>query len=103
MTRWPMPRSHQLVMRLLGFEPYGHHDRFVVWWKQRGPIVMLEYIALHPVLRGTGYVRLALEDMRVFLRSRGVQLVVVIAGRHTPLWRRLGMVEDHGYLRMRID
>lgn len=97
-----MPYSHQLLMRLMGFEPFGHHERFVLWWKQRGPIAMLEYFAIHPVLRGSGYVRIATQDMREFLVARGVRLVVALAGRYAPLWRRLGMVQDNGYLRMRI-
>lgn len=97
---WPMPLVHQVAMRIMGFTPYGHHERFVAWWRQCGSLAIVEYFVIHPQLRLTGYVLVAFEDMRAFLRERGVKTVLAVAFRGAPLWKRLGFVEtEPGYLR----
>lgn len=97
---WPMPLAHQVAMRVMGFTPFGHHDRFVVWWRQFGSVAVVEYFVIRPELRLTGYVLVAFEDTRAFLRERGVRLVFAYAQRAAVLWKRLGFVEtEPGFLR----
>lgn len=100
---WPIPLAHQAVVRAWGFQWLGHHGRFAVAWRQRGPVVVVEYFVVHPRLRDGRYVRLAFADGVEFMRARGVRYVVACARRMAPLWRRLGMREtEPGWLLLRV-
>lgn len=103
MIEWPPTPHMQALVKELGFQWFGHHGRFAVAYKRRGPIVLIEHFVVHPRLRDFRYVRIAFNDGVEFFRALGVRYVVAFAVRMAPVWRRLGMQESEpGVLRLVI-